>query len=103
MQDMGRDIILAGLIAQIVFFLAFFVLALYVGNSTRYGMYRMTQRKQILAGLFSTILLMLVRNVYRVLDKAVDETNPITADEWVSGWRLTGVPSAGKKAHALPE
>jgi len=67
--NMARNLLLAGLGAQLVFFSAFICLTIYVQNSHRY--FKGDASFQwVFACLYATTLLMHVRNIYRVVEFA---------------------------------
>jgi chromate transport protein ChrA len=82
-QATGEQIILVGLVIQIVFFVAFTVLAVYIDRTPKFGMHRLPNRSTIFTGLYVTIGCLLFRNIYRVVDKAVPIDNPFTTTEAV--------------------
>ena len=94
-QKSGARIIMGGLVFQVIFFALFAVLAVYVYYSPLYNRPpTATQQTQsptvekplmdkVFFALFVTIVLILIRNVYRLIEFAVTPGTYIPSSEWL--------------------
>ena len=86
--QMGNAVVLAGLAVQITFFTAYFYIVLRIRFEHEFKFKYVPSLKPLFQGLILTVLLMYVRNVYRILDFgsiAINSwLNPgyIPANEW---------------------
>ena len=95
-QRLGNHVVLGGLAFQVVFFFLFAVLAVYVYYSPLYNRPQQQcelkdrqqalepeQLRRVFSGLFVTIALILVRNVYRLVEFGVAVGSYIPSHEWL--------------------
>ena len=79
----GRNIIIAGFVIQLVFFVAFIWLTFWAAFiSPRFKLYKVKSLRQTFWGLWITIFLILLRNVYRAVEYIADEESYIPSHEW---------------------
>ena len=83
MQKIGRNIIIAGFVIQLFFFVCFIGLTMWASFiSPRFKLYRVASLRQGLWGLWITIFLILLRNIYRAVEYIADEKSYVPSHEW---------------------
>ena len=95
-QKLGAKVIMGGLVFQVIFFALFAALAVYVYCSPLYNQPSSSEQQveertradkqrmvRVFFALFVTILLILLRNVYRLIEFAVTPGSYIPSTEWL--------------------
>lgn len=67
-RNLGRNLLLVGLAIQLLFFTTFLFITVYIHRCKAYGLQSNKQFRPVFIGLYSTILLMYVRNVFRFIE-----------------------------------
>mmetsp|Transcript_12906 Transcript_12906/g.17702 ORF Transcript_12906/g.17702 Transcript_12906/m.17702 type:complete len:302 (+) Transcript_12906:31-936(+) len=80
--DLGANIILAGLSIQIFFFSVFTFMMFQSAYSSTFNLYARDDLKTAFNVLFSTTILIYVRNLFRLIEYASGHTSYITTHEW---------------------
>lgn len=83
LQKLGTDIALFGLAIQLVFFTAFTAMTGYLQCSRKFRLSGVPATTPLFRGMYVTIALLFVRNVYRVAEFASGIDNYLVANEWV--------------------
>ncbi|SAM09820.1 hypothetical protein [Absidia glauca] len=91
-RDIGSTITLVGLSIQLFFFASFTGIAIYVHRSPRFDYQLLssssstttgsTPKRKVMTCLFSTIVLLYIRSIYRVAEYAMGYDGPIATAEW---------------------
>lgn len=83
MRNAGMDTAIFGLVVQLVFFLGFAYLTLHSSFiSARYRLYRVHRLRPVYLGLWITIGILFIRNIYRTCEFSVSDTSYLTTNEW---------------------
>lgn len=89
-RNIGSTITLVGLSIQLFFFASFTCIAIYVHRSPRFDYQLLssssatvtTPKRKVMICLFSTIVLLYIRSIYRVAEYAMGYDGPIATAEW---------------------
>lgn len=81
--DLGANIILAGLAVQVGFFTVFTYMMLVSAFGREFRMYDRPELKSAYNVLFTTTILIYVRNIFRLIEYAVPHTSYIPTHEWL--------------------
>lgn len=83
MIKIGRNIIIAGFVIQLFFFVCFIWLTFWATFiSPRFKLFKVKSLRQTFYGLWITIFLILLRNVYRAVEYIADEKSYVPSHEW---------------------
>ena len=82
MTQIGTAITLIGLAIQFVFFIAFIWVLHRICTDETFGLKDLPSLSKVFVGLRASILLLLIRNIYRIIEFATGPGGPVYAAEW---------------------
>ncbi|CEI99700.1 hypothetical protein RMCBS344292_13782 [Rhizopus microsporus] len=83
--DTGKAIVLVGLFIQLFFLACFFFITIYVSRNDNYTFYVAgvdNPKRKLAICLFSTLVLIYIRSIYRVIEYATGYDGPVARTEW---------------------
>jgi len=83
MFNIGRALVLFGLALQMCFFTCFTVITTVIALKEKYMLKYAPQLRAVFAGLLSTIILMYIRNIYRIIEFGSGSDSYLVQNEWV--------------------
>jgi len=85
-MDIGRNTILFGLTIQLLFFASFTWITIIIQNKSKFGLKNDSSLKPVFHGLYITIILLFIRNIYRVVEFGTGRGGYISTHELFFGF-----------------